>query len=250
VQTATDAARLIGAGQKVTAIGGYVFNGIGAPGVNDKVRLFTKASDASCTVDTKLIAQDVVDATGFYYIWRTGMNQHNNTAPSLPSGMQYAVQLCSGSSQLGLKMIDSKLGNKEFEQVLYVTNVEPRQSSPSPTPARPPRETPTPRSGDAFRHLIVQAAARYALAPGLVESVIRVESNFEPRAVSSKGARGLMQLMPGTAKLLGVRDVFDAGQNIDGGVHRYQTIDGAIVYSNVPVTRLSGAERARLGRAP
>src|SRR5256886_6325764 len=50
------------------------------------------------------------------------------------------------------------------------------------------------------------AAARHALAPELVEAVIRVESNFEPRAVSSKGARGLMQLMPKTARLLGVRN--------------------------------------------
>src|SRR5712692_1531998 len=96
------------------------------------------------------------------------------------------------------------LAEARFEDrggVLYVTNVEPRQSAPPTT--RPLREAPAPKSGDSFRHLIVQAAERYALAPELVTSVIRVESNFEPRAVSPKGARGLMQLMPATAKLLG-----------------------------------------------
>src|SRR5437870_3549241 len=60
--------------------------------------------------------------------------------------------------------------------VLYVTNVEPRQSSL--TPPRPPRESPTPKSGDAFRHVIAQPAERSALAPKLVASVIRAESNF------------------------------------------------------------------------
>jgi len=61
-------------------------------------------------------------------------------------------------------------------------------------------------------------AERPGLASELVESVIRVESNFEARAVSPNGARGLMQLMPATAAQLGVRNVFDVRQNIEGGV--------------------------------
>ncbi len=65
---------------------------------------------------------------------------------------------------------------------------------------------------------INDAANRYAVDPGLVHSVIRVESAFNPWAVSRKGAKGLMQLMPQTAFSLGVRDTFDARQNIDGGV--------------------------------
>src|SRR5438552_10878984 len=202
------------------------------------------------------------------------------------------------------------LAEARFEDrggVLYVTNVE---TPPSSIVRNPATRTIVARSGEAFRHLIRQAAERYALAPELVESVIRVESNFEPRAVSPKGARGLMQLMPATAKLLGVQDMFDVGQNIEGGVrhlrglldrysgnvalalaaynagaeavarhggippfaetqayvarilqlvgrvdaqvdarvdtptsttgdlHRYQTTDGALVYSNLPVARL------------
>ena len=116
VQTASDATGIVGAGKKATAIGGYVFSGI-TPGTGNAVRLFTKKTDASCTVNSKLVAQDVVDANGFYYIWRSGADQHSSNANSLPSGVQYAVQLCDGSTQLGLTTIDSKLRDQEFEQI-------------------------------------------------------------------------------------------------------------------------------------
>jgi soluble lytic murein transglycosylase-like protein len=67
-------------------------------------------------------------------------------------------------------------------------------------------------------HLIEEAASAYAVDPLLVRSVIGVESNFNARAVSPKGAQGLMQLIPATARRFGVADVFDARQNIQGGV--------------------------------
>jgi soluble lytic murein transglycosylase len=69
-----------------------------------------------------------------------------------------------------------------------------------------------------YQKEIQEASQRYGVDSALVEAVIRVESAFDPWAVSRKGAMGLMQLMPATASVLGVRDAFNPKQNIDGGV--------------------------------
>jgi hypothetical protein len=65
--------------------------------------------------------------------------------------------------------------------------------------------------------VVSSASDRYRLDPDLVNSVIKAESGFNARAVSPKGARGLMQLMPGTASQLGVPDAFDPQANVEGG---------------------------------
>jgi soluble lytic murein transglycosylase-like protein len=65
--------------------------------------------------------------------------------------------------------------------------------------------------------LITAAARQHALFPDLIAAMVKVESNFNPRAVSRRGAQGLLQLMPETARLLGVSDPFDPWQNLEGG---------------------------------
>jgi soluble lytic murein transglycosylase-like protein len=72
--------------------------------------------------------------------------------------------------------------------------------------------------------LIRRAAARHELDPALVGAVVKQESGFRSTAVSSAGAMGLMQLMPDTARELGVADPFDASQNIEGGTRLLRTL--------------------------
>jgi len=79
------------------------------------------------------------------------------------------------------------------------------------------RATAVASGNDPFERLIREHAQRLSLRPELVRAVIQVESGFNPRALSPKGAMGLMQLMPATARSLGVSNPWDPAQNIRGG---------------------------------
>lgn len=75
----------------------------------------------------------------------------------------------------------------------------------------------TPRTPQEINEVINAVSSRHHLDPDLINSVIHAESGFNPRAVSRKGAQGLMQLMPQTASQLGVANAFDPGANVEGG---------------------------------
>ncbi|HXM98168.1 MAG TPA: lytic transglycosylase domain-containing protein [Candidatus Dormibacteraeota bacterium] len=91
-----------------------------------------------------------------------------------------------------------------------VLNIEPQEIFTRVLPAVPVSNAP-------YEQLIRNAAARNNLDPDLIASVIGAESNFNPKAVSRKNARGLMQLLPETAKRFGVKNIFDPRENIEAG---------------------------------
>lgn len=87
-------------------------------------------------------------------------------------------------------------------------------ATPAPPAPRMPPPAPPPAG---LKQIVRDSGDRHGLDPDLIHSVIRAESGGNTRAVSPKGARGLMQLMPQTARELSVSDVFDPVQNVEGG---------------------------------
>ena len=104
-----------------------------------------------------------------------------------------------------------------------------------------------------FHEIVKAAAERYSVDADLIASVIAAESNFDPKAVSKKNARGLMQLLPETAARFGVQNIFDPQENIDAGTHYLR--DLLRRYDNDLVLALAaynaGPERVlQFGRVP
>jgi soluble lytic murein transglycosylase-like protein len=109
-------------------------------------------------------------------------------------GDKYRLQMNGGSVEM------------PAEDVVAIEPEEVFHSAPPAEAAKAP-----------YRDLIQAASSRYKVDADLITSVIAAESNFDPKAISRRNARGLMQLLPETAARLGVKNVFDPSDNIDGG---------------------------------
>lgn len=130
-----------------------------------------------------------------------------------------AVFLTAASVHLGaLQAMADFYKFTDDEGVVHITNV--------PTSGEyrwMMRETDRPRiryNGPKkdFDRIINSASSRYGIDPDLVKAVVKAESDFDTNAVSVKGARGLMQLMPETSRRMGVKNVHDPEDNVEGGI--------------------------------
>src|SRR5579862_2704451 len=145
--------------------------------IGDVTRLYVKA-DKSSFVDVPTAEID-----------------HFEAAPDLPTATPAATATPARGASASVRVPAPNV----------VQNAKPRTIS---FPARPVAD---------LNQVVNDASDRYRLDPDLVNSVIKAESAFNTRAVSPKGAQGLMQLMPGTANQLGVPNAFDPQANVDGG---------------------------------
>ena len=108
-------------------------------------------------------------------------------------------------------------GNIEAMSVPTLPDLRPRDDDKPTVLLETPRPTLLPSQDSRFDAYIEAAARKHGVTVDLLRAIIQIESGFDPRAVSSRGAKGLMQLMPRTARSMGARNAFDPRQNIFAG---------------------------------
>ena len=143
-------------------------------------------------------------------------NGHNMTIEGHRMGTDRAILTLLGEGRLEVPA--------DWIERVVPLHREPSHPEVQAVPARP--ASPTTLSRGELDRIIRQVALRYGLDAELVRSIVRAESNFNPLAVSHKGASGLMQLMPATASAYRVKDVFDAEENVEAGVRYLKHLMG------------------------
>jgi hypothetical protein len=154
--------------------------------------------------------------------------------------LKTAIWLCFATVWLPMIAVADVYIWVDKDGITHITNVDPsdqrfdrvqrgcetrpggcggRRQSASYKPLKPFSRT-------AYDHIIRDTASAYRVDEDLVRAVIHVESAYNPRALSNKGAQGLMQLMPATAARFGVQNAFDATDNIAGGVRYLKHLIG------------------------
>ena len=192
------------------------------------VRAIAKCMPKHVVLLLPLLLAAVPQARAEYFVLQSGQRLHVTGYQLL--GDTYRVQMNGGFVEL---------------PAANVTTIEPEDVFTSAPPVEAAKAP--------FRDLIEGAAARYSVDADLITSVIAAESNFDPKAISRRNARGLMQLLPGTAARLGVQNIFDPRENIDAGT-RYLR-DLLLLYKNDLALTLAaynaGPQRVRqYGRVP
>jgi len=157
--------------------------------------------------------------------------------------MRFCLEVLLGAAVLGnlsAASLPSSAASGNLRAV-WVVKVDTRSGKLVRTLVAPPK----PAGADQdMRGLVAEAAKNFDVNPLLVDSVIQVESNYNPFAVSPKGAQGLMQLMPGTAQRFGVTDSFDPKQNIEAGVRYLKFLQNTFQDDRLAIAAYNAGEKA------
>lgn len=161
----------------------------------------------------------------------------SETNPSfiLMNGLVSTAGATTGDSKVGSEI--STGGWSEQLRIFDAPTPVVRIAVPRPKAQIARRTAPRSHRSEAFRPLIEDVGQRYAIDPDLLRSIARVESSHNPRAVSPKGATGLMQVMPATARRFGVADAYrlaDPATNLNVAASYLKTLQG-LYGNNLPL---------------